>query len=85
MDNYADKYFDWERDELVKYIDKMNATSKKLMDENPGLWIGKLTNDPDHWADYGVYSPKSLEAYLDKEAERSSRKELCESWKGNNV
>ena len=39
------------------------------------LWIGQLTNDPDHWAEYGVYTPKQLEAYLDKEAEREYRKE----------
>ena len=45
------------------------------MDENPSLWISKLTNDPDHWEDYGVYSPQTLEAYLDAEAEREISKE----------
>ena len=74
--NYEDYgYFDWQREELVKYIDKLNADSETLMEENPGLWISKLTNDPDHWADYGVYSPQTLEAYLDAEAEREIRKE----------
>ena len=64
MDNYADKYFDWERDELVKYIDKLNTDAQKLMDENPSLWIGKLTNNPDHWEEYGVYDPYTLDMYL---------------------
>ena len=78
MDNYADKYFDWERDELVKYIDKLNTDAQKLMDENPSLWIGKLTNDPAHWAEYGVYSPRTLDAYLDAEASRQTYKEeMC--------
>ena len=45
------------------------------MDENPSLWIGKLTNDPDHWAEYGVYSPRTLDAYLYAEASRQTYKE----------
>ena len=43
--------------------------------ENPGLWISKLTNNPDHWAEYGVYDPYTLDAYLDAEAARETRKE----------
>ena len=70
--NYEDYgYFDWQRNELVKYIDKLNADSETLMEENPGFWIGKLTNDPDHWAEYGVYDPYTLDAYLDAEAARN--------------
>ena len=72
---YADHYFDWQRNELVKYIDKINADAQEAMDNDPGLWIGKLTNNPDHWEDYGVYSPQTLEAYLDAEAEREISKE----------
>jgi len=74
--NYEDYgYFDWQRNELVKYIDKLNADSETLMEENPGLWISKLTNNPDHWAEYGVYDPYTLDAYLDAEAARETRKE----------
>tara|TARA_Y100000590_G_scaffold13532_1_gene16343 strand:- start:223 stop:468 length:246 start_codon:yes stop_codon:yes gene_type:complete len=72
---FVDEYFDWQRNELVKYIDKLNADSEKLMEENPGFWIGKLTNDPDHWAEYGVYDPYTLDAYLDAQAAREIRKE----------
>ena len=72
---YADEYFAWQREELVKHIDKLNADAQEAMDNDPGLWIGKLTNNPDHWEDYGVYSPQTLEAYLDAEAEREIRKE----------
>jgi hypothetical protein len=45
------------------------------MDAIPNLWIGKLTNDPDHWADYGVYSPEGFERYLDNEAKHNQEKE----------
>ena len=72
---YADEYFAWQREELVKHIDKLNADAQEAMDNDPGLWIGKLTNNPDHWEDYGVYSPQTLEAYLDAEAEREISKE----------
>ena len=58
------------REKLVDYIDKINAESKQLMEEEKGLWVGMLTNDPDHWEEYGVYTPKHLDAYLDREAER---------------
>ena len=42
------------------------------MDENPNLWVGRLTNDPNHWNDYGVYTPEDFEKYLDNEMEASS-------------
>ena len=54
---------------LVKHINKLNADSQKLMDENPGLFIGNLTNDPEHWFGYGIYSPAQLDYYLNAEAE----------------
>ena len=53
---------------LVKHINKLNADAQKLMDENPGLWISKLTNDPDHWAEYGICTVSELDTYLDAEA-----------------
>ena len=57
---------------LINHINKMNADAQKRMDINPNLWIGKLTNDPDHWACYGVYTPEDFEKYLDNEMEASS-------------
>jgi len=53
---------------LTKYIDMLNKGYQKEMDNNPNLWIGKLNNDPKHWAEYGVYTIGDLENYLDKEA-----------------
>ena len=62
-------------EKLVKHINKINAASQKEVENNPGLWIPKITNDPKHWAEYGVHTPGELEAYLDREAEREMRKE----------
>jgi hypothetical protein len=56
---------------LINHINKINADAQKCMDANPNLWVGRLTNDPDHWADYGVYTPEDFERYLDNEAEHS--------------
>jgi len=57
---------------LINHINNVNADTKSMMDSNPNLWIGKLTNDPDHWAAYGVYTPEDFEKYLDNEMEASS-------------
>ena len=54
--------------QLIEYINKFNEDNQSKMDENPNLWVGRLTNDPDHWADYGVYTPEDFEKYLDNEA-----------------
>ncbi len=61
--------------ELIDYINKMNADAQKRMDADPDLWIGKLTNDPDHWAGYGVWSVNSLLNYLDAECKHNLEKE----------
>ena len=57
---------------LIEQINNVNADAKSMMDELSNLWIGKLTNDPDHWAAYGVYTPEDFEKYLDNEMEASS-------------
>ena len=53
--------------QLIEHINKFNEDNQSKMDENPNLWVGRLTNDPDHWADYGVYTPEDFEKYLDNE------------------
>ncbi len=58
--------------QLIEHINKINADTKSIVDSNPNLWIGRLTNDPDHWAAYGVYTPEDFEKYLDNEMEASS-------------
>jgi hypothetical protein len=60
---------------LMNYINQLNEAAQKDMDADPNLWIGKLSNDPDHWAEYGVYTPASLELYLDAECQNNLAKE----------
>ena len=56
---------------LINHINKVNADTKSIVEANPNLWIGKLTNDPDHWACYGVYTSEDFEKYLDNEMKHS--------------
>ena len=30
--------------QLIEYINKINADAQSRMNENPNIWIGKLTN-----------------------------------------
>jgi hypothetical protein len=51
--------------DLTAYFRLNNAVADWL-DENPieGAWIGRLTEDLEHWASYGVQTPEELEKYL---------------------
>lgn len=51
--------------DLATYFRLTNAVADWL-EENPieGAWIGRLTEDPEHWAGYGVSTPEQLEKYL---------------------
>ena len=54
--------------ELVKHINKLNEETRKS-----GA-VGFLTNDPDHWAEYGVYTIGDFQVYLEREHERNMYK-----------
>ena len=41
---------------LIDHIKKINAKSKKWMDENPGSWAGMLVEDIKHWNDQGIFT-----------------------------
>ena len=60
---------DLAKDNLVEYINKMNEKTKAR-----GA-VGFLTNDPDHWAGYGVYTAKQLLDYLEKEYQHNLEKD----------
>ena len=60
---------DFAKDNLVEYINKMNEKTKAR-----GA-VGFLTNDPDHWAGYGVYTAKQLLDYLEKEYQHNLEKD----------
>lgn len=49
---------------LKAHIGAENAKSKAQMEKTPGLWISMMTDDLEHWADYGIYNVDQYEAYL---------------------
>ena len=56
---------EWRQEKLVAHINQLNSNAQDAMRNNPDLWIGMLTNDLNHWAEYGIYSVDDLENYLD--------------------
>ena len=49
---------------LLQHLQNINAKSKAKMAKTPGLWIGMITEDLDHWAGYGVHTPEQLDRYF---------------------
>ena len=50
--------------ELQKHIEAENERSRKQMAEQSGLWIGMVTTDLQHWADYGITDIEGYEFYM---------------------
>ena len=49
---------------LLQHLQNINAKSKEKMAKTPGLWIGMITEDLEHWAGYGVHTPEQLDRYF---------------------
>ena len=49
---------------LKSHIQAENAKSRKQMDENSGLGISMVTDDLDHWADYGITDIEGYDFYM---------------------
>ena len=58
-----------QQQKLVEHINKLNEQTKAR-----GA-VGFLTNDPKHWAGYGVYTIEQFQLYLEREHERNMEKE----------
>jgi hypothetical protein len=41
---------------LLQHIESLNAQADLLMEQEPGLWMSKYTDDMSHWADMGVHT-----------------------------
>lgn len=47
---------------LKQHIEKINAETQAWIDEDPkNRWGGMLVTDPEHWAEYGVYTPEDYD------------------------
>ena len=68
MDIWANRDKRW-NPVLVNHINELNAETKAR-----GA-IGTLTNDPEHWAGYGVYTIGQLQDYLEKEFQHNVEKD----------
>ena len=49
---------------LLEHLKNINAKSKEKMAKTPGLWIGMITEDLDHWKSYGITTPAQLDRYF---------------------
>lgn len=41
---------------LLQHIESLNAKADLLMEQEPGLWMSKWTDDLSHWHDQGIYT-----------------------------
>jgi len=41
---------------LLQHIEALNAQADLMMEQEPGLWMSKWTDDLSHWADMGIYT-----------------------------
>jgi hypothetical protein len=41
---------------LLSYIESLNARADLLMEQEPGLWMSKYTDDMSYWYDMGIYT-----------------------------
>ena len=51
---------------LIKHIKEINAHGKKLMVDNPSLFVGMLTEDMAHWDSYGITTPTQFDRYINE-------------------
>ena len=41
---------------LLQHIESLNAKADILMEQEPGLWMSKYTDDMSYWYDMGIYT-----------------------------
>lgn len=49
---------------LQQYLENINAKNQAEMDATPDLWIGMMVTDPEHWAEYEVYTVEDYQKYM---------------------
>lgn len=48
---------------LLNHIKTINTNSRQQMAQNPGWYIGMLSEDPKHWSDMGILTVEDYERY----------------------
>jgi hypothetical protein len=41
---------------LLQHIESLNAKADIMMEQEPGLWMSKYTDDMSHWYNMGIYT-----------------------------
>tara|TARA_Y100000034_G_scaffold111669_1_gene144957 strand:- start:584 stop:817 length:234 start_codon:yes stop_codon:yes gene_type:complete len=59
--------------ELIRHIQQLNEASRRKMEDNSSIFIGIFTEDPSHWADYGITTVEQFGEYLDNESKCDGR------------
>ena len=61
---------------LAERLNQINTEAKQYMIDNPGSWSSGLTDDLNHWANYGITTAEQLDDYITRCFENEMRKEL---------
>ena len=59
--------------DLINHIRRINEEGRERMANDPSIWVSMITEDPDHWADYGITTPEEFDQYLDDCFEKEVR------------
>ena len=53
---------------LLEHIKAINAEAYEEMEKTEGLVIGMITEDLEHWEEYGIHTPSQLDRYFMEQA-----------------
>ena len=52
---------------LTKHLEAINIKAQAWVDEDPkNRFSGMVVTDPNHWAEYGIYTPSQYDRYVDE-------------------
>lgn len=49
---------------LIERLKELNEEARKWAAETQGRCAGELVEDPEHWAEYGIYTAEQLDLFL---------------------
>ena len=47
--------------DLLRHIEMLNAHADLMMEQEPGLWMSKWTDDISHWNEMGIFTVEDFE------------------------
>lgn len=49
---------------LKAHIEAINDRTREWLKEDSRRWAGIVVSDPEHWAEYGIYTPEQYDRYM---------------------